>query len=61
MTVSKAMEQVWQWKQEVYEETKGMSLQEELAYFRDAQRRLEEKVGAKLTLPHARRAGRRRP
>jgi hypothetical protein len=61
MTISKALERVWEWKQAVYEETKDMTPQEQLAHFHDAQRRLEQKVGARLDLPHMRRAPRRNP
>ena len=65
MTVSKALEQVWQWKQAVYEDIKDMDAAARLAYFRGARQRLEEKVGRKLDLPPSgsggRGRGRRRP
>ena len=60
MRVSKAMTDVWKWKEEVYQETKDMSREEVIAYFRGATKRLEEKTGKKLDLPRASRR-RRRP
>lgn len=57
MKVSKALEQVWQWKEEVAREIEGMTAAERIAYFRQAEQRLAEKTGKKLDLP---RAGRRR-
>jgi hypothetical protein len=59
MTTSKALERVWEWKQAVYDETKGMTPREQLAHFHKAQERLEQKVGASLDLPRMRRAPRR--
>ena len=51
MMVSKAMEDVWRWKEEVAKEIEGMSSQERMAYFRQAERRLVEKTGGgKLNL-----------
>jgi len=57
MKVSKAMEEVWRWKEEVAREIEGMSAAERIAYFRQANQRLAEKTGKKLEL---RRASRRR-
>ena len=63
MTVSKALEQVWEWKQAVYEDIKDMDAPSRLAYFRAARQRLEAKLGHKLDLPPSgrRRRRRRRP
>ena len=58
MPVSKMMEEVWRWKDEVYRKTKDMTDEEVIAYFRGAVRRIEEQTGIKLNLP---RAGRRKP
>lgn len=51
MSVSKSMEAVWQWKEEIAQEIKGMTSQERIAYFRQAEQRLAEKTGKKLELP----------
>ena len=45
MRVSKMMEEVWRWKEEVAKETEGMTTQELLAYYRQAEQRLAEKTG----------------
>ncbi len=53
MTVSKMMEEVWRWKEEVAEETKDMTSEELIAYFRQAEQRLAEKTGKKLNIRRA--------
>lgn len=58
MKVSKMMEEVWRWKEEVAEETKDMTSEELIAYFRQAEQRLAEKTGKKLNV---RKVSRRRP
>jgi hypothetical protein len=45
MTVSKMMEEVWRWKEEVAGEVEGMSSQERIAYYNQAEQRLAEKTG----------------
>ncbi len=60
MKVSKMMEEVWRWKDEVAKEIEGMSPSERIAYFHGAQQRLEEKTGKKLDLPQLARPQRRR-
>jgi hypothetical protein len=44
------MERVWRWKEEVAGETEHMTAAERIAYFRDAQKRLEAKTGRKIEL-----------
>ena len=51
MNISKAVEEVWKWREAVHQQTKGMTLDEQIAYFRGACKRLEEKTGRKLNLP----------
>ena len=58
MKVSKMMEEVWRWKEEVAEETKDMTSEELIAHFRQAGQRLAEKTGKELNV---RKASRRRP
>lgn len=55
MTVSKALERVWEWKEQVYQDIKDMTSTERLAYFRESRRRLETKTGIKIDLPSAAR------
>jgi len=50
MKVSKMMEEVWRWKEEVAKETEGMTSQELIAYYRQAEQRLAEKTGKELHL-----------
>lgn len=49
--VSKTLEEVWRWKEEVAREIEGMTAEGRIAYFRQANRRLEEKTAKKLHLP----------
>jgi len=57
MKVSKSLEDVWRWKDEVVQQTKDMSRADQVAFFRRAGERLAEKTGRKLDLP--RRTSRR--
>ena len=59
MKASKALEDVWRWKEEVYQDTKDMTVQERIAYYGQAEKRLEERTGMKLQLRRVRRAGAR--
>ena len=55
MRISKSMEEVWRWKEEIAREIEGMTAQERIAYFRQAEQRLAEKTGKNLELPHVTR------
>ena len=49
--VSRAMEEVWEWKEAVYEETKHMTTKERLEYIRkEVDRMLEEEGMEKVWL-----------
>ena len=50
MRVSKAVEDVWKWREAVHQKTKDMTLDEQIAYFSGACKRLEEKTGRKVNL-----------
>jgi hypothetical protein len=51
MSVSKMMEEVWRWKDEVAKEIEGMTSKERIAYFNQAEERFAEKTGGgKLNL-----------
>lgn len=61
MKVSKAMEEVWRWKEEVAKEIEGMTSQERIAYYNQAEQRLADKTGGKkLNLPRLARPQQRR-
>ena len=55
MKVSKAMEQVWRWKEEVYQDVKDMDQTQRLEYYRKAAEEMEARMGKKLPRPPARR------
>ena len=59
MTVSKAMERVWEWRDAIHQETKDMTRAERIEYFRQARKRLEERTGRRLNLPSPRKKARR--
>jgi|WetSurMetagenome_2_1015567.scaffolds.fasta_scaffold1801154_2 hypothetical protein len=62
MSVSKMMEEVWRWKDEVAKEIEGMTSKERIAYFRQAEQQLAEKTGgAPLNLRRRVRPQRKRP
>jgi hypothetical protein len=61
MPVSKMLEQVWRWKEAIHQETKDLSPQERIEYFRQATRRFEERAGRSLDLPPPRKEARGRP
>jgi hypothetical protein len=45
MKVSKAMEEVWRWKEEIAKEIEGMTSQQRIAYYNQAEQKLAEKTG----------------
>jgi hypothetical protein len=51
MKHSKALEEVWKWKEEVFQDIKNMTARERIAYFREGRRRLADRTGVKLSLP----------
>jgi len=55
MKVSKALERVWQWKEQVYEDVKDMDSAQRLAYFKQAHQRFQARTGLNLELPRAKR------
>jgi hypothetical protein len=55
MPSDKTMKEVWRWKEEVARETKGMTPEELMAYYRKAEERLAKKTGKKLDLRHVTR------
>jgi hypothetical protein len=48
MSVSKMMEEVWRWKEEVARKTENMTVQELLAYYSKAEQRFAEKTDGKM-------------
>lgn len=52
MKVDKSLQEVWEWKEKVYEEMKGFSTKEKIASFRKASEDFCKKYGLKLKTPH---------
>ena len=50
MSVSKTLEEVWRWKEEVARDTEGMSVEEQTAFFRQARERLAKKIGREINV-----------
>ncbi len=48
MKVDKSLQEVWEWKEKVYEEMKGFSTEERMISFRKAKEEFCEKYGLKL-------------
>ena len=48
MKVDKSLQEVWDWKEKVYEEMRGLSSKEKIASFRKASEGFCEKYGLKL-------------
>jgi hypothetical protein len=48
MSVSKMMEEVWRWKEELARETENMTVQKLLAYCSQAEQRLADKTGGEM-------------
>ena len=55
MPSDKIMKEVWRWKEEGARETKNMTAEELMAYYKNAEQRLAEKTGKKLELPRVAR------
>jgi hypothetical protein len=61
MRVSKTMEEVWRWKEEIAKEIEGMTSQQRIAYYSQADQKLAEKTGKeklnlrRLVRPHKQR------
>ena len=47
-TVSAALSEVWLWKDTVYEETKGMTSEQRVAWFRESIQKTADELGASL-------------
>ena len=58
--VSEAQRRVWKWREQLHQETKDMSLEEQLRYYRQTMKRVEQKTGIKLCLPSGRTKGKRK-
>jgi hypothetical protein len=46
--ISKSLQEVWEWKEAVYRETKDKNLEETKAYFRKGLQRAAKIIGARL-------------
>ncbi len=52
MKVDKSLQEVWDWKEKVYEEIKGLSTKEKIANFRKTSEDFCKKYGLKLKTLH---------
>ncbi len=52
MKVDKSLQEVWDWKEKVYEETKGLSTKEKIVSFRKTSEDFCKKYGLKLKKLH---------
>ncbi len=62
--VPKSLREVWQWKRESQEATRGMTTEEVIEYYRRAAREFEERTGIRLPKaeePRRTKAGAARP
>ena len=50
MFVSKNLEEVWRWKEEAARDTEKMSMEEQIAFFRQARERLAKKIGGNIDI-----------
>lgn len=48
MKVNKSLQEVWDWKEKVYEEIKGLSNKEKIIRFRKASEEFFKKYGLKI-------------
>ena len=55
MKPSRALQDTWRWKEEVAREIDGMTAEERIAYFEQAERRLAARTDRELQLPRASR------
>lgn len=52
MKVDKSLQEVWEWKEKVYEETRGLSTKEKIANFKKTSEDFCKKYGLKLKTLH---------
>ena len=52
MKVDKSLQEVWDWKEKVYEEMKGLSTKQKIANFKKASEAFCKKYGLKLKRAH---------
>ncbi len=52
MKVDKSLQEVWDWKEKVYEEMRGFSIKEKIASFKKTSENFCKKYGLKLKTLH---------
>lgn len=52
MKIDKSLQEVWDWKEKVYEEMKGFSIEEKITSFRKTSEDFCKKYGLKLKRAH---------
>ncbi|MFH0926628.1 MAG: hypothetical protein V1872_13520 [bacterium] len=53
MKVDRSLQEVWDWKEDVYEETKGLSIKEKIISFKKTSEEFCKKYGLKLKKFHS--------
>lgn len=53
MKVDKSLQEVWEWKEKVYEETRGLSTKEKMANFKKVSEEFCKKYGLKFKTLHS--------
>ncbi len=48
MKIDRSLEEVWRWKEKIYQETKGMSVEERVKKIKENASRINQKYGLDL-------------
>jgi hypothetical protein len=54
MKVDKSLEEVWKWKEKVYQKTKGISMEERVRRIKENASRIDQKYGLDLKIVNIR-------
>jgi hypothetical protein len=54
MQTDKSLEEVWNWKEKIYQETKGMSMEERVRRIKENASRISQRYGLNLKIVNRR-------
>lgn len=54
MRIDKSLEEVWQWKEKIYQETKDISMEERVRRIKENASRIDQKYGLGLKIVNIR-------
>jgi len=54
MQTDKSLEEVWKWKEKIYQETKGMSMEERVRRIKENASRISQRYGLNLKIVNRR-------